>query len=401
MSDEIPNITSLGDACCGCGACSATCPRASIVMLGDAWGFVYPKVDVDRCVGCGLCDVACPVQGEQLVADAARVVWARSVDDGVLARTSSGGIFYELASDVIERGGAVCGASWDDGCMSLRHTVVREERGLENLLRSKYVQSELPRDTYEEVRSLLLAGIDVLFCGTACQVAGMRSYLGELANTRRFIGVDVICHGVPSPALWRKWLDHVCKSEKVQAKEVNFRSKVRGWRQFSVDYSVEGEGGDDDVFRSVAHNEDWYMRAFLANASLRPSCFSCCAKRACGSDITLGDFWGIEKEHPEVGADNRGVSAVLVNTNKGEELLTAVLDSCKWGVSSFEKVASHNSALTVSGEPFEDYENFMTAVADGTEIGSLMRRWSFKATLSQRIRAKLGRMGKLVLLRGR
>lgn len=383
----LPRVSSTGDACCGCGACAAKCPRGCISMAPDAWGFLRPEVDASACVGCGACESVCPALAP-LPADAAlSVSWARARDAGLLARSSSGGVFGLLAGEVLAAGGVVCGAAWDDGCGGLGHALVDEASGLDAVMRSKYVQSSVGPEVYEGVRGALRAGRRVLFAGTACQVAGMRAYLGGLADSAPFLSVDVICHGAPSPELWRRWLGHL--GAGAEARDVNFRDKRAGWADYSVAYDF-GEGGAGEARRpSAVFRDDWYMRAFLANASLRPSCFGCPSKRACGSDVTLGDFWGVQEQHPEVECA-MGVSAVVANTGRGEEALRLVAGGMERGDSFLEKLLPGNPCLVRSAEPFRDRDAFMQALADGVPISEMMRRWDFGPTLLQRVRGKLG-----------
>lgn len=377
-------ISSLGEACCGCGACAARCPRGCIAMEPDACGFPRPAIDADACVGCGACGAVCPVlnlPGEDRVE---RALWAKAGDAALLDRSSSGGVFGLLARDVLSRGGVVAGAAWADGCRELRHVVIEREDDLDPLMRSKYVQSSVGRDVYEGVRDALRAGRHALFSGTACQVAGMRSYLGALADSDMFLGVDVICHGVPSPGLWRRWLGYVEGREGGEVHEVNFRSKITGWLSYSVMYEYITEKDSASRFSANKFADDWYMRAFLKNASLRGSCLACPFKRRCGSDVTLGDFWGVQRQHPEVSVDG-GVSAVLGNTRKGAGAASRITESMTVGDSSVEKVVSGNPALVRPVQPFADRVEFLSSLAEGVPIPEMMRRWDFEPTRKQKI----------------
>lgn len=397
-TENFPKVASLGDVCCGCGACAARCPHNCISMEPDAWGFLHPTIDAAACVGCGACDAACPalnVPGEDSCKSA---LWAKAKDSGFLDRSSSGGMFGLLASNVLSRGGVVAGAAWGAGCKELRHIVVEEESDLDSVMRSKYVQSSVGHEVYEEVRSVLRAGHPALFAGTACQVAGMRSYLGKLADSDLFLGVDVICHGVPSPELWRRWLEHVEAREAGEVHAVNFRSKITGWLSYSVMYKYITEKDNASRFSANRFAEDWYMRAFLGNASLRPSCLECPFKRRCGSDVTLGDFWGIQRQHPEVPVEG-GVSAVVCNTDKGATAVSRISSSVDSGTSTFDKVVAGNPSLVRSVAPYGDREAFMVAVAEGVPISDMMSRWDFEPTIKQRFISKAKGVVKKLLRR--
>ena len=384
-STRIENkIASLGEACCGCGACAARCPRGCISMESDPCGFPRPRIDADSCVGCGACDAVCPVLNPPAGDSVEEALWARADDAGLLQRSSSGGVFGLFALDALSRGGVIAGAAWADGCRGLRHVVVGRREDLDPLMRSKYVQSSVGCEVYEGIRDALRAGRPALVCGTACQVAGMRSYLGSLADSELFLGVDVICHGVPSPELWRRWLGYVEGREGGEVHEVNFRSKTTGWLSYSVMYEYMTEKDAAPRRTSTVFRDDWYMRAFLGNASLRGSCLSCPFKRRCGSDVTLGDFWGVQRQHPEVSVDG-GVSAVLANTRRGSDAVSRLSGSMATGDSSAEKITSGNPALVRPVQPFAERDEFMSSLMAGTSIPEMMERWDFEPTRKQKI----------------
>ena len=398
MERELPKITSLSDACCGCGACVAKCPKACIEMRADSCGFLRPEVKADACVDCSGCDSVCPAIGERLQDGVESVVWAKSKNEGERFASSSGGMFALLAHGVLAAGGAVCGAAWESGCKGVRHVLVEFEDGLDAIMRSKYVQSKIGRDIYEGMRAALRDGRRVLFAGTACQVAGARAYLGELADSDGFLAVDVICHGVPSPLLWEKWATWREQRAGASLRDVNMRSKTTGWLSYSASYAYAHDAEKDGraVCDGSVFGDDWYFKAFLSNASLRSSCFRCPAKRSCGSDITLGDFWGIQAAHPEVGCEG-GVSAVLCNTAKGVSAIDAVKPRVEWGVSTLEKVLPGNPSLVRSVAPYGKRSEFLGDLGGGMGIDELMGKYDFKPSIKQRVRGKLGGVKRKVL----
>ena len=393
---DLPLIASLGDACCGCGACAAKCPKSCISMKADGCGFLRPEVDAGVCVGCGGCDSVCPAVGERPQDGIESVVWAKSKDEGERRASSSGGLFALLAREVLAVEGVVCGAAWEPGCKGVRHVLVESEDRLDSVMRSKYVQSKIGRSVYEGMRAALRSGRRVLFAGTACQVAAVRAYLGKLADSDGFLAVDVICHGVPSPLLWEKWA--VWREGRAGAplRDVNMRSKTTGWLSYSAAYEYTAEKDGRAVRDGGVFGGDWYYKAFLSNASLRPSCFACPAKRSCGSDITLGDFWGVQTAHPEVDYEG-GVSAVLCNTVKGVAAIEAVKPRMQWGKSSLDKVLPGNPSLVRSVAPYEKRDRFMADLGDGMGIEGLMSKYDFKPSLARRVRGKLGGVGRKVL----
>ena len=398
MEREMPGIATLGGACCGCGACAAKCPRACIEMKADGCGFLRPEVDAGVCVGCGGCDSVCPAMGERPRDGVESVLWAKSGNEDERLASSSGGVFALLAHDALAVGGVVCGAAWEPGCKGVRHVLVEAEDGLDAVMRSKYVQSRIEREVYEGMRAALRAGRRVLFAGTACQVAGVRAYLGKLADSDEFLAVDVICHGVPSPLLWEKWATWRESRAGASLRDVNMRSKTTGWLSFSASYAYAHDAEKDGraVCDGSVFGDDWYFKAFLSNACLRPSCHTCPAKRSCGSDVTLGDFWGIQAAHPEVDFEG-GVSAVLCNSAKGAAAVDAVKPRARWGESSLEKVISGNPSLVRSVAPYAMRDEFMSDLAGGMGIDGLMGKYDFRPTLKQRVCGKLGRVKRKVL----
>ena len=359
-------------------------------MTPDGVGFLRPNFNADLCIGCGACDSTCPVLNRNSVVEPVEVSWAKSLSSDVLQQSSSGGLFGVLADAAIESDGVVVGASFQEHCHAVRHECVTDLGGLKRLQRSKYVQSEIPASLYREVKDYLLAERLVFFTGTACQVSGMRNYLGKLADSAFFISADVICHGAPSPLLWRKWIEFQSSAQNSVIDDVNFRSKTTGWSSYSVLYYARTEK-DDCRVTGGRYGDDWYMRAFLDNASLRSSCFDCPAKRSCGSDLTLGDFWGFPSIHPEVDS-SMGVSAVLCNTDKGKKWFERVSPNLEIGPSSYDEVIGGNPALATSVAPHPQRNRFLHALADGASIRELSSKWSFEDTFLIRVRRKLKRI---------
>ena len=390
-----PKICGLGERCCGCGACAAICPKGCIEMLPDSAGFRRPTVDENACEACGMCERVCPALNKRDRDSSETAWWARSADDELLDESSSGGLFGLLARNVINHGGTVYGAAYDNGCKAVRHLRVDSFDGLGAVMRSKYVQSAIDSDAYQGVARDLKTGLHVLFSGTACQVSGMRGYLeARRVPMDRLLLVDVICHGVPSPRLWHDWIEYREKRAGGAIREANQRSKSSGWTTYSVAYKYATEKVESSAF-----GEDWYMKAFLNNASLRSSCLACPAKRSCGSDITLGDFWGVKERHPEA-FDDRGVSAVIANTAKGFEAIEGFGDLLVKGPSTVEDIAFGNPSLVKPVVPYARREAFLDDVAAGTPVGELMRRWSFKPSLQKRAVGKLKRVVKKMIGRG-
>lgn len=384
MSDiNSPSISVVGRRCCGCGACVATCPVSCLEVELDSCGFVHPAYE-GGCIGCGKCAMACPALSSKNEDETQSVSWAKAKDDSMRTRSSSGAIFGLLAKTILSEGGVVYGAAFADDCRVVRHVRVDRIASLDCVMRSKYVQSTVDVEIYEGVARDLRDGRRVLFSGTACQVAGMRNYLTlDGAPVNGLLLVEVVCHGASSPRLWTKWLEYVSESSGGKITEMNFRDKSTGWAHYSVRYESK-----DSPAKLVSHADDWYMRAFLQNASLRESCLDCPAKRCCGSDLTLGDFWGVQGIHPEV-VDSLGVSAVICNTEKGVAALDAVRGFLETGPSSMKEVVPGNPALVHSVKPYARRDEFLADVANSMTVEDLMCKWPFEPSLKQKVRGKL------------
>ncbi len=386
----IPEIQELGDKCCGCSACAAICPVQCIDMVEDATGFRHPVVDTLTCIGCQCCDMICPCENPREQDEALRVCWMQNKSPELLDKTSSGGVFPALAQQVLEKGGRVYGAAFSDDFESVCHQRADCEKDLEKLLCSKYLQSNKSVPLYETVRADLQEGRQVLYSGTACEISGLLGYLDmEHVDRGSLLTMEVVCHGTPSPALWRAWVKQKERAVESPLIAMSFRDKRSGWARYSCSYEYQ-----DGSETSFPHSQDWYMRAFLTDHALRPSCFQCPSKRSCGSDLTVGDFWGFQSLHPETDC-SRGISAVVANTERGARALEEVTSSTAMttGSATFEEVLAGNPALICSASAPEDAPAFLKDVARlGSQltIDELISKWPFKGSLKHRVRAKLG-----------
>lgn len=332
------SILSL-DICCGCASCVQRCPKQCIILESNNEGFFYPVVDVEKCVECGLCEKVCPVLHETESREPLNVFAAINEDEGIRKESSSGGVFTALAENVISEGGVVFGARFDDK-WQVQLDCTDNIDGLKLFRGSKYVQARV-EDTYKRAESYLKQGRKVLFSGTPCQIAGLRLFLGREYDN--LLCVDFVCHGVPSPKVWERYLRELvarkCEKNSVLfscnklsiseenafIKGISFRDKKLGWKKFSFVFrgkltKATAVGEKNTVLFSAMHRDDVYMRAFLSDLILRPSCYDCrCKSGKSGADITIADFWGIQYVAPEMD-DDKGTSLVLINSNKGDIL---------------------------------------------------------------------------------
>jgi len=306
-------------------------------MMQDDEGFLYPSVNADRCVDCGLCERICPVINQSEPQRPLEVLSAYNKNESIRKESSSGGIFTMLAESVIADGGVVFGARFDED-FSVRHDYTETVEGLTAFRGSKYLQSRI-EDSYTKVKQFLNVGRKVLFSGTPCQIAGLNHYLRKRYDN--LLTVDCVCHGVPSPMVWHSYL----RDMNITPEAVAFRDKKSSWKKYNVTIS-----GKENKHISTTYTENAYMNMFLSDLILRPSCYECPSKAGrSGSDITLGDFWGIEKISPEFD-DDKGCSLVMVNTMKGKEAVES-LDVVKECHCDDEAVKGNPSIVKSSVRP--------------------------------------------------
>lgn len=296
--------------CTGCGACVNVCPHQAILMTENAEGFLYPTIDSEKCVNCGLCYQRCPSCHPVFKNIEEPDCYAAAAGDGLRQESSSGALFPVLAEYVLDHNGYVCGAAWNKD-NAVEHMVISDKSDLWKLRGSKYLQSDTKK-VYFEIEKLLKAQKLVLFSGTSCQVAGLNAFLVE--DYDNLLTVDIVCHGVPSPKVYKKYLSELVSDKNEKVLNTNFRDKVNGWNPNLVTTTTTTVAE-----YTYPAKEDTYMSAFLQNICLRRSCGACLfAKFPRQADITLGDFWGIDKYSKKLN-DGKGTSLVLLNTKKGED----------------------------------------------------------------------------------
>ena len=304
MQSDTCNHVLKHDECTGCGACYNICPKDSITMQMDSEGFYYPVVNEEGCANCGLCLKVCKKENVS-IADIRKAYAVNAYDDELRKRSSSGGVFGLISSYILQNGGYVFGAGFDEH-FNVRHECIDNQEDLDRILRSKYAQSSIG-SVFKEIKQKLSEDSYVLFCGTPCQCKGLCNYLGK--SYEKLLIIDFVCHGVPSPEIWQQYLSEF----KKKPVKVNFRDKSHGWKGYYI--NIDFEDGSN-YLRNGA--EDEYIQGFLWDIYLRPSCYRCDVKdNNRYSDLTIADFWGINEVEADMN-DNKGTSLVVTNTVKGE-----------------------------------------------------------------------------------
>lgn len=445
--------------CTGCAACAQVCPQGAIEMTADSEGFLYPRINEDICGDCGLCIRTCPVNkalktgtatrnkrpgteaGQGTVAgtvrrtgcfmpetdylreagimrgtdrerrkskeqrpgsegdtvpspdaghkhDANHKFYAcSSTDETIKAASSSGGVFTHLAKSILSEGGVVFGAGFDAG-FKVMHAYIENERELDSLRRSKYVQSEI-RNAYKEARDFLDKGRRVLFCGTPCQIAGLKAFLGR--EYTGLVACDLACHGVPSPKIWDMYLEYIKDMYKSEIKAVSFRDKSTGWSDSSMRIDFKnGSKYMDSVKKEV------FFIGFGKSIFNRKSCFNCLFRiNNTKADITLADFWGIDKICPGEFTDNKGVSLVITHTPAGEEALLRISDDIRVKEQAYGAAIKYNPRLVSSVPEPPARKSFFNDLESGCDFDQLVKKYmdnkSFKYRLKSRIKRMLGR----------
>ena len=325
--------------CALCGACFNACPVDAISFSKAYLDFRYPEIDVTRCVHCNQCEKACPILGDKSKPEDGYPIAfaAKSNDDSVRLHSSSGGVFYELASKMLRDGGYICGAVFDED-FHVRHIVSDMQEDLLRMMGSKYAQSNVGH-CYREIKSKLKEGCKVLFSGCPCQVAGLRNYLGE--DYPNLLLVELICHGIPSDLMLQTYIGMQEKKYGAKLKQLEFRNKAKGWHSSSV--RMEFENGR---VCSEGMTLDTFMQGYFRCITLKESCFDCKFRNyTSGGDLIIGDFWGAEIEAPNID-DNIGISVVIATSEKGDAFFKRISLPCY--PIDIETVLKYNQSLVSS-----------------------------------------------------
>lgn len=376
--------------CCGCSACVQRCPKQCIRLEEDTEGFLYPQVDEETCIKCGLCEKVCPILNQADKLSVLEVLAVKNPNDEERMNSSSGGVFLPLAREVINQGGVVFGAVYDES-WEVHHVYAEKIEDVYPMMGSKYLQSKIG-NSFKDAERFLKQGREVLFVGSPCQIAGLRTYLRNKQYSN-LLAVDFLCHGVPSPGVWRRYLAETYggydakEQSRLQATagknsvllsslnatspigDIKFRDKREsGWKKFRfvVRQKSASKADQNTVLSSDIHYDNPFMRGFLSDIYLRPSCYACKCKNGVNhSDMTIADFWGINQIAPEFD-DDKGVGLVLLNTKKGEEYFSRLpMDMMP---SNLEKAHYYNGGFNEHTKAHPKRDQFFFLIENGKSI---------------------------------
>ena len=375
--------------CCGCSACADACPTQCIQMTPDGEGFTYPKIDEKRCLNCGKCLTVCPISNAECVKNTPydNVAYAFvSNNADTHFHSTSGGAFFAVVDGFVANNPDkffVVGAAFEG--TRLCHIITNDLAEAERLKKSKCLQSDA-RGIYRAVKERLDEGAAVLFSGTPCMVAALKSFLGK--NYEKLLTVDIVCHGVPNQEIFDAYLNDLEKKHGARVTSVTFRVKKN--------YDVEKPNPRTAIFEfdngsslhlDVASCE--YLYGFHTSLFLRPSCEACpFALSQRPGDITLGDFWGIEKKHPEL-SSARGVSLVHFNTEWGKALLPALERNGALTELTWDYACQENDQLTKPSVPHRNRGKFFRLRRKGVSFIDAVNACKKPDNLVERVLHKL------------
>ena len=344
----------LNNSCTGCGSCYNACPKNAITMRGDEFGFYKPVIDNEKCVNCGLCEKVCPIDKFNSTNENAPKVFALQInDEKQLYKSASGGAFAVIAKEVISQGGVVYGVIYDDE-MKVCHSRTETFDGLEKMYSSKYVQSNT-KTTFKQAKEDLENEKTVLFSGTPCQIAGLKSYLRK--DYQNLLTIDLVCHGVPSPKVFEIYKQEFMKNKPDETLlNVNFRSKKAGWGiHYLIHYTTI-----TTTLRNYHKPKDFWV--YIMNYIFNTSCGNCkFNKNPRVADISIGDFWGVDEYDKSLNND-KGLSILLINNEKGAKNLKVVQDKCRLQEVPYDVAIKRNPNIKQSSIAEPNREQFLEDV---------------------------------------
>ncbi len=375
------------EKCNGCHSCYNVCPKQAITMVEDEKGFKHPQINKEKCINCNLCVKVCPIihklEGNVFLRKAYACI---NKNETERKKSSSGGIFVLLAKEIIKNNGVVYGACLNNE-FKVVHQRITSEKEIEKLMGSKYVQSEIG-ENFKAVQKDLKKGYQVLFTGTPCQIEGLKAFLRKEYDN--LYTQDIICHGVPSPLVWEKYKRYRKEIDHEIPQEISFRNKDEGWHLYNMKFSYKS-----GAYKQI-QKEDLFMKAFLKNTILRNSCYNCNVKKINRvSDITLGDYWGIEKFFEQMD-DNKGVSAVIIQSQKGMELFDKIKENLIFEKTTIDDIVKYNPSLNKSVDCDPNREKFFENM-NKISFDELVRKYTYKPTIIKRVIRKIKKIIKLII----
>ncbi len=371
---SISTIEMVGKKCVGCRSCEQKCPKGCISIKANKEGFLYPVVNTNECIGCKICVNSCPAVKVPKSREPINVYALKNKDKKRILSSASGGASDVFARYIIKNNGIVYGCAYTSD-MSVKHIEVKEEKYLKKIQSSKYVQSDIG-NSYTKVKKNLDNGKMVLFTGTPCQIAGLNTFLGGKQYDNLYT-LDLICHGVPSPLLFKKYLAYQSEKMKEPVVSFDFRSKEkRGW---ATQYMLKTKTKS----KSSPLMTDRYGKHFMDGDCYRESCYTCpysSIRRV--SDITVGDFWGIDKSHPEF-SSKLGVSSVLVNTEKGQKLFDSIKEYADYTEATVDEAMVKQANLKSATLRPASRDTFYNNIEDNDFIAKLKVGLCLKSRIKQ------------------
>lgn len=364
--------------CTGCTACVSICPKGCFILSKNREGFSIPLFHPQDCIDCGLCENACQCINPSAFTSSKTILAAQSENEDYLQNSSSGGIFSEIAISILNKNGIVYGAAIDyDNNLEIRHIRVDNIDNLAKLRGSKYVQSNLT-NIFPLIKKDLQNNLKVLFTGTPCQVLGLKRYLRK--DYDNLITIDFICHGVPSPLAWEKYIMEI--DEKFKGiSNISFRDKRTGWDSYGFSFKNKNPRKEEYLYFERYKNP--FMRGFLYDLYLRQSCHKCPVKNFfSGADLTLGDAWGIENYSHMLNIE-KGVSLVVINSEKGITTIEEL--KLKKQLISEEIIKNHNSSAYFSSKPHKNRKKFFKLLSKGESFESIIDKCIVPPTYLEKI----------------
>lgn len=351
------------EKCTGCQACRASCSKGAISFQENEHGHIHPVIDESECTECGKCINVCPVNHPIKKYPAATIAYAGWIKDKKnRIYSTSGGLSYLLSKTIVEQNGAFCGVCWKN--QKAEHAICEKKEDLHVFQGSKYTHSDL-RDTFKEIKQLLQAERKILFTGTPCQVAGLRSYLHKDYPT--LYTVDIVCHGIPSNRLLRDRIKSIENEHQKRIIDIRFRHKSPDQYTTNMKYTFE-----DNNCVMHSYSKDPFSRCFVENYALRINCFKCeYASLERVSDITLADFWGYIPKKIKYYSFRKGTSLIIVNSHKGQTLMNALKGLIVIEKRPISDAIKSNQNLSKSQQKPNDYEEFWHAYSSGNSLEKL------------------------------